>query len=75
MTEIACEGVGSSGNCDTDQQSFKAYFSRWMTATAKICPFVHDTLMERIKTSATAAALQCRSVLTFAQMFRGRRPG
>ncbi len=56
MSEVACE---SNGKCDNDQMSFKAYLSRWMAATTKMAPFTYNTIIERLKTSATAAAQQC----------------
>ncbi len=59
MYEQACETVNTVGTCDTDQQSFKAYLSRWMAATAKLVPAYHDTIMAKLKTSAAAAASQC----------------
>ncbi|KAG4416394.1 hypothetical protein IFR04_010440 [Cadophora malorum] len=59
MYEQACEPVNTVGTCDTDQQSFKAYLSRWMAATAKLVPAYHDTIMALLKTSASAAAAQC----------------
>ena len=59
MYEQACEPVNTVGTCDTDQQSFKAYLSRWMAATAKLVPAYHDTIMALLKTSASAAASQC----------------
>jgi len=59
MDEVACEDVNTTGTCDTDQLSFKAYFSRWLAATAKMCPWTHDTIMAWLKPSATAAAEQC----------------
>lgn len=59
MYEAACEAVNTVGTCDTDQLSFKAYFSRWLAATAKLCPWTHDQIMALIKTSSEAAAAQC----------------
>jgi mannan endo-1,6-alpha-mannosidase len=56
MQEVACETVNK---CNTDQQSFKAYLSRWMAATTKMAPWTYDTIMEKLSTSAAAAALQC----------------
>lgn len=56
MFEAACE---ASGNCDTDQQSFKAYLSRSMAATTQVAPFTADTIMPLLQTSAQAAAKQC----------------
>jgi mannan endo-1,6-alpha-mannosidase len=59
MYEIACEDVNTAGTCDTDQLSFKAYFSRWLAATTKVAPFTHDTIMAWLKPSAEGAAAQC----------------
>lgn len=56
MYEQACE---TSSTCDTDQLSFKAYFSRWLAATTKSAPFTYNTIKPLLKSSATAAALQC----------------
>lgn len=59
MYEQACEDVGTTGDCDTDQQSFKAYLSRWMAATTKIAPFTASYSLPLLASSAKAAALQC----------------
>ncbi|KAI9744642.1 MAG: hydrolase 76 protein [Claussenomyces sp. TS43310] len=56
MNEVACE---ANGKCNTDQKSFKAYLARWMAATIKMAPFTHDFIMDKLKTSAAAAAQQC----------------
>ena len=56
MWEQACE---PHGTCDTDNYSFKAYLSRWMAATTKLAPWTYDTIMPKLKASATAAAAQC----------------
>ncbi|KAF2209244.1 glycoside hydrolase family 76 protein [Cercospora zeae-maydis SCOH1-5] len=56
MYEVACE---PSGNCNIDQQSFKAYLSRWMAATTKVAPWTHDTIVDLLATSAQAAAKTC----------------
>lgn len=59
MYEQACEDVNTVGTCDTDQQSFKAYLSRWMAATMKAAPFTRDYILPLLQTSAAAAAAQC----------------
>lgn len=56
MYEVACE---PNGKCNTDQRSFKAYLSRWMTASTKLAPWTADYTMPKIRTSAQAAAKQC----------------
>ncbi|KAI1803873.1 glycoside hydrolase family 76 protein [Daldinia bambusicola] len=56
MIEIACEPVNL---CDTDQQSFKAYLSRWMAATTKWAPWTFDRIKTLLQNSAVAAAKQC----------------
>jgi mannan endo-1,6-alpha-mannosidase len=59
MYEQACEDVNTVGTCDTDQQSFKAYLSRWMAATTKVAPFTYSYIMPLLRSSAKAAAAQC----------------
>lgn len=56
MYESSCE---PENKCTTDQTSFKAYLGRWMADIAKIAPFTYDTIIERLRASATAAAAQC----------------
>ncbi|KAF2769451.1 mannan endo-1,6-alpha-mannosidase [Teratosphaeria nubilosa] len=56
MFEVACE---LQGTCNTDQQSFKAYLSRWMAASQKLAPFVKDLVQPNLQTSAEAAAKSC----------------
>ncbi|KAK9780088.1 putative mannan endo-1,6-alpha-mannosidase [Seiridium cardinale] len=56
MFEVACEGVGL---CNLDQQSFKAYLSRWMAATTKWAPWTYERIKPLLETSAQAAAQQC----------------
>jgi mannan endo-1,6-alpha-mannosidase len=59
MYEQACEDVNTVGTCDTDQQSFKAYLSRWMAATAKLVPSTASYILPLLQNSAAAAAAQC----------------
>jgi mannan endo-1,6-alpha-mannosidase len=47
------------GKCNVDQRSFKAYFARWMAATAELAPFTHDVIMAKLRTSASAAIGTC----------------
>ncbi|KAJ9155486.1 Glycoside hydrolase family 76 protein [Pleurostoma richardsiae] len=56
MTEVACEGVNL---CDVDEQSFKAYLSRWMAATTKWAPWSYSRIKPLLESSAVAAAAQC----------------
>ncbi|CAK1363819.1 Mannan endo-1,6-alpha-mannosidase DCW1 [Cercospora beticola] len=56
MIEVACE---DSRNCNIDQQTFKAYLSRWMAATVKVAPWTHDIVMPLMSASAIAAAASC----------------
>ncbi|KAI1197207.1 glycoside hydrolase family 76 protein [Nemania serpens] len=56
--------------CNIDQQSFKGYLMRWMAGTAQMAPFLFDTLMPLVRSSAAAAALQC-SGSPAANQFRG----
>ncbi len=56
MTEIACEPVD---RCDLDQQSFKAYLSRWMAAATKWAPWTYGRVKPLLAASALAAASTC----------------
>ncbi|KAI0438466.1 glycosyl hydrolase family 76-domain-containing protein [Xylaria telfairii] len=56
MIEVACEAVTL---CDVDQQSFKAYLSRWMAATTKWAPWTFDRIKRLLQNSAQAAVNQC----------------
>ncbi|UJO19685.1 Mannan endo-1,6-alpha-mannosidase DCW1 [Fulvia fulva] len=56
MYEVACEPLSS---CNIDQQTFKAYLSRWMAGTVKIVPWTHDIIMPLLSASAMAAARSC----------------
>jgi len=54
--ETACE---TKLSCTIDMLSYKAYLIRWMAASTKVAPFIYDTVIKVIGTSAAAAALQC----------------
>jgi mannan endo-1,6-alpha-mannosidase len=56
MVEIQCE---PKGNCDIDQQSFKAYLSRWLTATAFLLPATRAVINPLLSGSAMGAATAC----------------
>ncbi|AEO54904.1 glycoside hydrolase family 76 protein [Thermothelomyces thermophilus ATCC 42464] len=56
MTEVACEPVDL---CDLDQQSFKAYLSRWMAATIKWAPWTNRRVKPLLASSAAAAVATC----------------
>lgn len=58
MSEVACE-FGQPQTCDTDQPSFKAYFSRWMAVSTLLAPFTAKTFIPRLQASALGAAAQC----------------
>ena len=56
MAEASCETVN---RCDLDEQSFKAYLSRWLAAITKWAPDTADTVLPLLRASAVAAAAQC----------------
>ncbi|ODV90804.1 glycoside hydrolase family 76 protein [Tortispora caseinolytica NRRL Y-17796] len=56
MTEVACQ---THNTCNTDQKSFRAYFSRFLGLTYQLVPEVRDTIYPWLQTSATGAAGQC----------------
>ncbi|KZL80856.1 glycosyl hydrolase family 76 [Colletotrichum incanum] len=57
MQEVACETVNL---CNLDQQSFKAYLSRWLAAITKWAPHLSDRVLAKIRPSSVAAAAQCK---------------
>lgn len=56
MYEAACQ---PSLSCNTDQRSFKAYFSRFLGLTAQLVPETSDHIMRLLNISAKAAARSC----------------
>lgn len=56
MVEVACE---PRGNCNVDQQSFKAYLSRWLAVTAQLVPTHYERIFSYLRVSAMGAAGQC----------------
>ncbi|KAK9483089.1 glycoside hydrolase [Lipomyces starkeyi] len=57
MYEVACE---KGQNCNTDQQSFKAYLSRFMGLTAVLAPWTYDTIYAHlVNTIVNGVAQSC----------------
>ncbi|ODQ81316.1 glycoside hydrolase family 76 protein [Babjeviella inositovora NRRL Y-12698] len=56
MFEVACQG---SGNCNNDQRSFKAYFSRFLGLTSIMVPSTNAIIRPLLEASAKAAAQSC----------------
>ncbi|KAJ6786273.1 hypothetical protein PWT90_00813 [Aphanocladium album] len=56
MEEVACEPVD---RCNTDQQSFKAYLSRWLAVATQWAPNTYNTVIPYLRASAKAAVNQC----------------
>lgn len=56
MEEVACEPVD---RCNIDQQSFKAYLSRWLAAATQWAPDTYATVIPYLQASAKAAINQC----------------
>ncbi|CBX94428.1 hypothetical protein IAQ61_009860 [Plenodomus lingam] len=59
MYEWTCETGVSGRHCNLDQQSFKAYLSRFIAKTAIIAPFTKDKITKYLKASAVGAAKSC----------------
>jgi mannan endo-1,6-alpha-mannosidase len=59
MYEWACETGESGRKCNLDQQSFKAYLSRFMAQTAAVAPFTKNTITKYLTASAVGAAKSC----------------
>lgn len=56
MYENHCE---VPNNCNTDQLSFKAYLSRWMSKSALLVPSIQQNVTGLLQTSAMGAAASC----------------
>ncbi|CCH46081.1 Mannan endo-1,6-alpha-mannosidase [Wickerhamomyces ciferrii] len=56
MYEVACQ---NSNNCNNDQRSFKAFFSRFLGLTAQMVPETYDHIYELLEASARAASNSC----------------
>ena len=56
MEEQACE---TTGTCDTDQLSFKAYFTAWLASSSILAPFTFPAVQRFLQPTAVAAGLQC----------------
>jgi mannan endo-1,6-alpha-mannosidase len=56
---IMYEGCEAIGKCNVDQRSFKAYFARWLAATAELAPFTHERIITKLATSAQNAIKTC----------------
>ncbi|KAI9819303.1 MAG: hydrolase 76 protein [Pycnora praestabilis] len=56
MYEASCE---ETSTCNTDQQSFKAYLSRFMWATTQMAPFTSSAVSTLLLSSASGAAASC----------------
>jgi mannan endo-1,6-alpha-mannosidase len=50
--------------CNVDQHSFKAYLSRWMSATTQMAPWTYDIIAPLLLSSAKAATAQCTGAPT-----------
>lgn len=56
MLESACQ---QEGDCDQDQLSFKAWFSRFLAAASKIAPWFYPMVQPYLAASSAAAASVC----------------
>ncbi|KAH8601277.1 glycoside hydrolase family 76 protein [Bisporella sp. PMI_857] len=56
MMEQACENVKT---CNTDQLSFKAYFTVWLAQTTVLAPFTSSTILPYLSATARAAGAVC----------------
>lgn len=57
--KVMYEVCEATSQCDTDQQSFKAYLARFMASSTKAAPWLYDMVEPYLQASATAAAQQC----------------
>jgi mannan endo-1,6-alpha-mannosidase len=55
--EPSCEPYDHQ--CTTDMLSFKGYVARWLAISTQVAPFLRDTVLPVLRTSAEAAIKQC----------------
>ncbi|KAK1704594.1 glycoside hydrolase [Colletotrichum lupini] len=55
--ESACEPA--EGRCPTDALFYKGFVHRWLSSATQLAPFLADTWLPVLKTSAEAAVKQC----------------
>ncbi|KAK9381101.1 glycoside hydrolase [Kockiozyma suomiensis] len=55
MYEAACEGVQ---RCNTDQQSFKAYFARFLGLTTQLAPDTYSAIISLLQSTVTNGVSQ-----------------
>ncbi|KAK1470312.1 glycoside hydrolase family 76 [Colletotrichum cuscutae] len=55
--ESACEPA--EGRCPTDALFYKGFVHRWLSSATQLAPFLADTWLPVLKTSAEAAIKQC----------------
>ncbi len=58
--ETPCE-LADKIQCNTDQLSFKCYLHRFLAQTTQVAPFIRDTIMPVLRTSAAGAVAACES--------------
>lgn len=58
--ELSCE-LTSTIQCTTDMLSYKGYLHRWLAQVTQVAPFIYDTIMPVLQTSAAAAVKNCDS--------------
>lgn len=56
MFEATCE---LTSTCDVDQQSMKAYLSRWLATSSIVAPYIVGRVGTLLRASASGAALAC----------------
>lgn len=56
LEEVVCE---PSEACNNNEILFKGLVSSWLSFTALIVPSLYDTILPKLQTSGTAAALSC----------------
>jgi mannan endo-1,6-alpha-mannosidase len=65
LKEFFPEGIAYEPRCEpyktctTDMLSFKGYVHRWYSTITKVAPFLEETILPVLKTSAEAAVKQC----------------
>ncbi|CAK7265114.1 hypothetical protein SEPCBS119000_001339 [Sporothrix epigloea] len=56
--ELSCE-LPNNVQCLTDMLSYKGYLHRWLAQVTQVAPYIKNTILPVLKTSATAAMKNC----------------
>jgi mannan endo-1,6-alpha-mannosidase len=56
---VAYEPSCEKATCNADMESYRGYMHRWMANSIQMAPYLYDTFMPTLRSSAQAAVKQC----------------